>query len=82
MMKAMELIVKIVEAVADSNETKVKITSIRNRLTRCKKKVLDEVDTSQKETLIANTVNLRMEEEETCHERVKHTKDTELGDYH
>ena len=59
MMKAMELIVEIVEAMADSNETKKKITSIRNRLTRCKKKVLDEVDTSRNDTLVANRVNLR-----------------------
>ena len=82
MIKETKLDVKSVDAMASSNDTKKKITSIRNRLTRCKKKAMNEVDPNKKETLLIYADELRMEEIEACNEMVNRAKETELGGYY
>ena len=82
LIKQMELEVKTVDAMSVCNDTRKRITSIRNRLTRCEKKAVNEVDPTKKETLLVQAAKLRIEELEACNEMVIHAEETELGDYY
>ena len=82
LIKQMELEVKTVDAMSVCNDTRKRITSIRNRLTRCEKKAVNEVDPTKKETLLVQAAKLRIEELEACNEMVTHAEETELGDYY
>jgi len=82
MIKSIELDVKSVDAMAESNATRKNVTSIRNILTRCEKRAMNEVNTGKKSKLIADVEKLRLEEIEACNMMLNHTRDTELGDYY
>jgi hypothetical protein len=82
MITSTELEVKSVDAMAESNATKKRVTSIRNRLTRCEKRATNEVDPIKKAKLIADVEKLRLEEMEAYNMMLNHTRDTELGDYY
>ena len=82
MITSIEPDVKSVDAMAESNATRKNVTSIRNILTRCEKRAMNEVNTGKKSKLIADVEKLRLEEIEACNMMLNHARDTELGEYY
>ena len=69
------------DMMAESSNTKTMITSFCNKLTRCEKKVMQEVDPERKQILLDQVEDLKAAEELTCEEMIGHAKNTQLGDY-
>ena len=65
----------------ESSNTRKRITNIRNKLTRCEKKAMQEVDQERKQILLDQAKDLKAEEELACGEMIAYANDTELGDY-
>ena len=81
LIKVLDMDVRSADAMAESNSSKKKVTSVRNRITRCEKRAMNEVDPEKKSKLISDLEKLMLEEIEACNEMVTHARDTELGDY-
>ena len=71
---------KEVNTMTESSNTRKCNTNIRNTLTRCEKKAMQEVDEDRKQILLDQAKDLKADEESACGEMIAYAKDTELGD--